>query len=461
MDLSTTGPRKILILDDDEAIHLTNKYILKDKYDVRSCYTAQEAFSLLQKESVDLILLDLNISHESEGIEILPHLKELSPESEVLILSASVDVELAKKSALAGASGYLLKDSPTEQILLMIENFLSRKTLIHENTHFAKSRLRTVKKEKILGISSYVTKLLADIQKISKSKANVIIFGETGTGKELVAKHISCQEENTKPFVSVDSATITNSMAESLLFGHEKGSFTGATHTTVGLFEEANGGTIYFDEIGNMPLEIQTKLLRVLQEKEVSRVGSSKKIPLDFRVICATNQNLEDLCKKGLFKFDLLQRLQVLEINLRPLRERSEDIVSLVEYFSTVHSVHKKPLKFSDEAMELLKRYRWPGNIRELSNLIAYLCTMAFDKDQIDKEDLPTRILDQFSQITDSPKHTLSNDYYAELAHAEKDLLKSYYDKFNGNISSMSKALKISRTQLYTKLQDFSIRPKQ
>lgn len=259
------------------------------------------------------------------------------------------------------------------------------------------------------------------------------------------------------PFVAIDSSTIQSSTAESILFGHEKGAFTGAERTTKGVFEEADGGIVYFDEIANMSLEIQSKLLRVLQEKEIARLGSSKLIPLQFRVISATNLDLEEMCSKGRFKDDLYQRLCVVPLKVPPLRERREDIPLLLKHFSNIHRHPAGPLTFTSEAIEILTRYNWPGNVRELVNLIAYLSVMS-DSNQVESRILPEKI-----RLGSSPRHaspspaTTSREFYKRMEEVELSILRDEYRLAEGNVSQMATNLGMDRSHLYTKLKQHGI----
>ena len=299
------------------------------------------------------------------------------------------------------------------------------------------------------------------------SPAPVIIFGETGTGKEVIARNLrkNFEDGTLEPFVAVDSGTIQSSVAESMLFGYEKGAFTGAEKATRGFFEEADGGCIYFDEIANMPLEIQNKLLRVFQEKEVLRIGSSKPISLDFRVICATNQNLDSLAKQGKFKEDLLQRLNVLQIQIPPLRERTEDIPLLLEYFSEVLRNGLPKLIFLPETLAVIQQYPFPGNIRELSNLVLYLYSMS-ETQEISPLDLPPKFhLSQDSKATPDSKtgnaveqfNLNIKNFYKAVEGFEKKFLDQEYKTLDGNISRMAVELGMDRSYLHSKLKNYGI----
>jgi DNA-binding NtrC family response regulator len=311
----------------------------------------------------------------------------------------------------------------------------------------------------IVGNSFQIRELKRTIDKIRKSTGNVLITGESGTGKELVARELrgTLADGSPAPFVSVDSATIQSSMAESLLFGHEKGAFTGADRAKSGLFEEAHGGIIYFDEIENMPIEIQAKLLRVIQEKEVMRLGASKATPLSFRVVSATNQPLDQWVTQGKFKADLFQRLNVLPISLPPLRDRSEDIPLLVEHFLKQSG---RKLNFSIKTVETMKTYSWPGNVRELSNLVTYLTAMS-DSDFILPTDLPAKIRGQDIQNDFKAFQQENRSFYDTIRTFEKELLTREFARHRGVISRMAASLGMDRSHLYQKLKEYQVhRPK-
>ncbi|MEW6055839.1 MAG: sigma-54 dependent transcriptional regulator [Bdellovibrionota bacterium] len=466
--------RKILIVDDDQNIHLAAKYMLRDRYECVSAYNGDEAKVVLQGHSIDLILLDIHMRYHEEGLKYLPILKEIEPDVDVIMVSSNTELDLAGRAIQLGASAYLIKEHSAEQLQITIESVLKKRQLLNENNHYVCDRKRILEKNQIVGSSAAVQQLMKDIEKVRRSMANVIITAETGCGKELVARHIGANDR--KPFVAVDSATITSSMAESILFGHEKGAFTGAQSQARGLFEEANGGTIYFDEISNMPLEIQAKLLRIIQEKEVTRLGSTKVIPLNFRVICASNKDLEKLVAEGKFKEDLYQRLNVISLRIPPLRERKEDLGLLISHFLKSFRYENSPKGFSDSAMHLLQKYQWPGNVRELSNLIANLCTMVTDQELVNPEDLPARIREaSFGQAESLGESRLSDenqapesidaeefvdpnmDFYKYMHRLEGKVLNGFYKQYGGNISQMSKTLRISRSHLYSKLHAHQI----
>lgn len=466
--------KRILIVDDDKGIHIATKYVLKEKYDCISAYNGDEAKIILQSQPIDVVLLDIHMRRHEEGLEYLPQLKECDQDIDIIIVSSNTELDLASRAIRTGASAYLLKEHSADQLIITIESVLNKREILRENQHYVRDRKRVLEKNQIVGNSSAIKQLMKDIEKVRRSPANVIITAETGCGKELVARHIGAIDN--KPFVAVDSATITSTMAESILFGHEKGAFTGAVGQQKGLFEEANGGTIYFDEIVNMPLEIQAKLLRVIQEKEVTRLGSTKVIPLNFRVICATNKDLEKMAAEGKFKDDLYQRLNVISLRIPPLRERGEDIALLANHFLKLYRTEYSPKSISDSALEVMMKYSWPGNVRELGNLMANLCTMISDQETIEVEDLPAKIRDQAarsplaativsgseqaSAVGANLKDAFADpnmDFYRYMHSVEGRVLGDLYKMYEGNISQMSKNLRISRSHLYSKLHAHQI----
>jgi len=460
MIVSKSRP-KILICDDNQNIHLAIKSTFSSEFDIKSAYTSEETLVILKKNRMDLVLLDMEIEHARSGLELIPKILELQDDSNIIIFSGQQSFEIVKKALQLGASDYILKDADVEELKHVLH-----KTIQHQQT----SRLNQqnqfeLKKQhystSLIGESAQIQKIKKQIEKAKNSPASIIIFGETGTGKEVIARALrrNLPDQSLEPFIAVDSSTIQSSVAESMLFGYEKGAFTGAEKTTRGLFEEANGGTLYFDELANMPLEIQNKLLRVVQEKEVLRIGSTKPIPLDFRVICATNQNLEELIQQGKFKEDLYQRLCVLQIDASPLRERTEDIPFLLDHFAEIHRGNQTKISFLPETITQLKNYPWPGNVREVSNLVLYLYTM-MEEEAVSPLDLPPKILKNSTSRKASEKFTSESDlknFYEAVAEFEQKFLQKNYSLFDGSVSKMAAALEMDRSYLHGKLKNFGI----
>ncbi len=318
----------------------------------------------------------------------------------------------------------------------------------------------------LIGNSQSIKELKDIINKVKMSNLNILITGETGTGKEIVARLIrkKLTSQPSEPFVAVDSATIQGSIAESILFGHEKGAFTGADRQQKGLFELANGGIIYFDEIANMPLDIQSKLLRVLQEKEIRRIGATYTMPLNFRIIAATNRNLAEMVQKGEFKADLYQRLNVLPINIKPLKDRTDDIPLLISHFLTKDITHKNELVFSNDVIRVFEKYSWPGNIRQLKNMVGFVSTMA-NNDVIDVDDLPNDLYvfakspeyQNSKEITGDFFSSSQKTYYDIVDEFENNFLKVAYSQENGRISTLARKLQMDRSHLTLKLINYGI----
>ena len=459
-----TTLHKVLICDDDSIFHLKMKHELKGKFQWLSSYHCDEAVSILKNQPIDLLLLDIKMRSAEEGLEFIPKFLESDPDLAIVISSMTADFTTVRRAMRLGAIDYIVKDASNEEVMHTINLVLDRQKLLRRHKQQNFESLSLQKKHILVGRSNKVVTLQNKIEKIKNSFANVVITGETGSGKELVARQLrkTLPGGALEPFLAVDSATIQSSMAESILFGHEKGAFTGAEKTTKGIFEEANGGVVYFDEISNMPLAIQAKLLRVLQEKEVTRIGSSKVIHLEFRVICATNMNLETLVELGEFKHDLLQRLNVIPLPIPPLRDRTEDIPELIEYFLKIQTYRKTPIQFSSSSLASLQAYPWPGNIRELSNLVTQISTLHDDL-LVEVSDLPERIqkfAPSDSVLGNASK--LSNkslSYYQHVMNFERELLHQEYLNHKGNISRLAASLGMDRSHLYTKLKAHKIYP--
>jgi DNA-binding NtrC family response regulator len=402
----------------------------------------------------DIILLDIQMRTSNEGFETIPKIRELDPDAAIIMISGLTDMSAFREAIKHSVHDYIPKDFAPEHLAMAIDAVLERKTLIKKARQQA-FELRNLKEPpRLIGRSPAIQRLLKIIEKLRRSHANVLIVGESGTGKEVVASLIRCEsaDGSPTPFVTIDSATIQSSTAESTLFGHEKGAFTGADKVKRGLFEEADGGIIFFDELANMPLEIQAKLLRVIQEKEVLRMGSARPIPSDFRVISATNRNMDQMALDGQFKADLLQRLNVLPIEIPPLRERKEDIPELIEHFLVKAAKNEPACRMSEEAKELMVRYDWPGNVRELGNAIIYAHTMAADG-VIEITELPSKVRDAKGAESAAPPR----GYFERLAEAERALLQEEYDQSEGNITKMAMTIGMDRSHLHHKLREFGI----
>jgi DNA-binding NtrC family response regulator len=439
----------VLICDDDATFQLAVKHTLKGKFDCKTAYNSDEALAIARRQPVDAVILDVQMRTKDEGLRAIPRLLEQDPNLAIVMSSGLTDFETVLEAMKLGAADYVAKDFEPSALAITLAGVLERRGLRQRREQQNFEAVSNQRQHVLVGESQAMQKLRRTIEKVRASNASVMISGETGTGKEVVARQLrrTLADGTIEPFVAVDSSTIQSTMAESQLFGHEKGAFTGADQAKKGLFEEADGGIIYFDELANMPLEIQAKLLRVIQEREVMRLGSSKALKLEFRVVCATNRDLGAMAKAGRFKDDLLQRLNVIPIELPPLRERREDVPGLVEHFAKKQPV---PLSFTRDALETLSRYSWPGNIRELANLVAYVAVLS-DGPEIDVADLPPKLRDE------ARAGAGDGGFYSRVAEFEKKELTREYERVEGNVSRLALELKMDRSHLYTKLRDYGI----
>lgn len=457
----------VLICDDDPLFALALKEALREHAQTTLAKNTDEALVWLRKRKFDLLLLDIQMRTPQEGLDRLPELRAVDSDIAIVIASGRKDFETLRRALQLGADDYVPKDFEPEELRHILGKVLDARTLKLERQQGSDELKRRDQKHVLVGASPPILTLRKTLDKIRTNSSTVLITGETGTGKEVVARSLrTTRKDGTLcPFVAVDSSTIQGSTAESQLFGHEKGAFTGAEQRRKGIFEEADGGIVYFDEIANMPLEIQSKLLRVLQEKEFTRMGSNQVVPVTFRVVAATNLDLEALSKEGKFKFDLYQRLNVIPVTLPPLRERTDDIPALLDHFLSLERAQTtdgEPLRFTSDAILILKAYTWPGNVRELANLVAYLAVMT-EGPEIDVSDLPPKLRDAAlssakktgaSGVSEAP---VSQRFYDQVAQFESEILKQAYQQHASNLSQMALSLGMDRSHLYAKLREYGI----
>lgn len=407
---------RLLIVEDEETLCESLKRVLvKDGYEVDAVDSAESALKKFEEATYDLIITDI-ILPGIDGIELLRMIKEKFQEQIVIVITAYASIETAVGALRAGAYDYVIKPIIHEEIKRIVRIALRERSLIAENVILRKQIEERYDFEKIVGESKELTSLIAEVKKIANSKSNVLLLGETGTGKELVARAIHYNStRREKPFVPINCSAIPESLLESELFGYVKGAFTGAASSKRGLFEEANGGTVFLDEIGDLSQQLQAKLLRVMDDHEIRPLGGIQSKKIDIRFIAATNKEIEKAVHEGLFREDLYYRINVVTIKLPSLRERKEDIVILAKHFLDKYSNEiGKPVKFIDDgALRLLVDYRWPGNVRELQNIIerAVLIT---EGNTIFPEHLPEglRIADSF--LSEAFNNTLSIEDYTK-----------------------------------------------
>ena len=448
---------KILIIDDNEDVLLAAKLLLKKHaHDVIIEKNPKKIPFLMNNDTYDVILLDMNYSQDitsgKEGFFWLEKILEIDPSAVVILITAFGDVEMAVKALKVGATDFVLKPWQNEKLLATISSAIKLKKSYKEV-----DKLKQAKKllendmnqpfKDIIGVSDAMKNVFSVIDKVAKTDANVLILGENGTGKELIARALhqrSIRKDNV--FVGVDMGAITETLFESELFGHKKGSFTDAKEDRAGRFEVANRGTLFLDEIGNLSLPLQSKLLTVLQNREVTRIGSNKSIPVDIRLICATNMPLHDMVQDNTFRQDLLYRMNTVEIKLPPLRERMEDIPLLADHFMKTYcnKYRKQIKKIAAATLKKLQKYSWPGNIRELQHAIERAVIMS-EGSVLNPDDF------FFLSEKADAKKDMSDNY--NLDEVEKVVIQRAINKHSGNISKAAKELGLTRASLYRRLE--------
>jgi DNA-binding NtrC family response regulator len=448
---------KILMIDDDEDVLLAAKLLLKKHaHQVIIEKNPKKIPFLLNNDTYDVILLDMNFSKDitsgKEGFYWLRQILDKDPNAVVILITAFGDVEMAVRALKEGATDFVLKPWQNEKLLATISTAIKLKKSYQEVDQLKKAKELLEEDinqpfRDIVGKSESMNEVFNLIEKVAKTDANILILGENGTGKELVARAIHQRSlRKDKVFVGVDMGAITETLFESELFGHKKGSFTDAKEDRSGRFEIANGGTLFLDEIGNLGMSLQSKLLTVIQNRQVTRIGTNKPLPIDIRLICATNMNIHEMVNENTFRQDLLYRINTVEVKLPPLRDRKNDIPLLVDHFTQMYAnkYRKKVSSVEAEAMNRLKAYNWPGNIRELQHALERAIIMS------DSETLTT---DDFFFLTQG-KHDeeMSSDSY-NLEEIERNVIKRAIDKHGGNISKAAKELGLTRASLYRRLE--------
>jgi len=449
----------ILVVDDEVNILESLKTLLEERFNVLTAINGEEGLKKLEQENADVALLDIMMPG-MDGIEVLRRIKEKDERVEVVMVTAVKTVKTAVQAMQLGAYDYIVKPFDIDEVLIVIEKAMEKQGLTREVAYLRSEIKKPAGQDNI--ISAHNSKMRAAYEialQVAKSDATVLITGESGTGKELIAQaiHFNSNRKN-KPFIAVDCATLPETLMESELFGHEKGAFTDATKQKLGKFELAHEGTLFLDEIGNLKPEMQIKILRALQEREIQRVGGTKTIKVDIRIITATNVDLKKAIKEERFREELYYRLNVVPIFLPPLRERKEDIPILVKYFLGIHNreFKKKIKRLSSQAMDYLTNYNWPGNVRELQNVIERLVALGSDG-IIPKERLPLEILLEKEKVkTDTkPEGTLFKEARAWF---EKQFILSVLDKANWNQTRTAKLLGVHRNTLILKMKELGIK---
>jgi DNA-binding NtrC family response regulator len=456
---------QILLIDDEshnrEALTLL---LTHAGYQVQSAASGEEALKILQETPFEVVITDLFLPGVS-GIDILKRVKEDSPYTNVILITGNASAETAVEAMKEGAFDYITKPLNFEKLKILVAKALEKSRLVAENLYLRQQLRGKYKFDRIIGNSPAMQQVFSRMEKIVHTDSTILILGESGTGKELVAKAIHFNgPRREKPFIAINCGAIPADLLESELFGHARGSFTGAVADKPGKFEAANGGTIFLDEIGTMPMHLQMKLLRVLQEHEVERVGTSKKIKLNVRVISATNANIEDEVKRGAFREDLYYRLNVIPILLPPLRERREDIALLARHFllKSCKEMNRPLMSISAAAMQALEAYDWPGNVREMENVIERSVALT-DGEIIERSDLPAGI----GGIDDEsipgllcPKVTEDGVDMVRIIEAiERRLIGEALELSDGVKARAANLLGINRTTLVEKIKRHTLEP--
>lgn len=443
----------VLVVDDDIDVLTAVKLLLKtETQEVITEKNPENLNWLLQRNQVDLVLLDMNfnsaINTGNEGIYWLRKIKEWKPNVCVIMITAYGDIDLAVRSLKEGANDFIVKPWHNEKLISTIKELLDKQ----EGTKPAKASVKSAGNTSILGDSEVMQDIFYKVNKIAPTDANILILGENGTGKDLMAKAIHERSLRAdKPFVKVDVGALTDTLFESELFGHKKGAFTDAREDREGRFEEAQDGTLFLDEIGNISLQQQAKLLTVLQNRQVTRLGTNKAVDVDIRLICATNVPLYELANENRFRKDLIYRINTVEINVPALRKRNDDIILLARHFAKMYAnKYLKPaVDFDAGALQKLKQYNFPGNVRELQYTIERAVIMA--DDHLLKPD------DLIFSILETPTDNEVDADNVPLSTLEKNAILRVIEKNNGNITRAAKELGLTRTALYRRLSKYDI----
>jgi len=443
----------ILAVDDDQDLLQTYQSVLAKKFEVKIANSGTEALKSLNTTAINLVILDIRMP-KMDGIKVLEQIKQEDQNIEVIMVTASKDLNIAIETMKLGAYDYVVKPFDVKELIALIEKALEKRALRQENTSLKESLEQATSYCDLLGQSKAMQKLFKTISSVAPTNSTVLIHGESGTGKELVARAIHKKSSRgNKPFIAVNCGAIPENLFESELFGHERGSFTGAMERRVGKFELADGGTLFLDEIGCMPAAMQAKLLRVLEDRRIERLGGEKSIPINIRLVSATNIDFDKHIEEGKFRQDLYFRLNVIPIELTPLRQRKEDIPLFLNYFINKFNkiLNKNIHGLEKEAMAQILAYSWPGNVRELQNMVERLVVLS-EGEVITKEDLPFSLE---IEIEDEP---LSPSGLKDaLENFEIEKIKTTLADNSGNITQAAKKLKMPRSSLISRMRALGI----
>ena len=441
--------RKIMIVDDELSVRKSlEEWFREDGFRVETAEDGETALRKMPSGPYDIIVVDLKMPG-MDGMTLQKRIREIDREAAIIILTAYASVETAVEALKAGAFDYITKPVDPDDLSHVVQNALRQKELTEENLRLKEKVSELSGPTPLVGQSPKMRHVLELIQTVAETDSTVVIRGESGTGKELVARAIHAQSRRRFfPIVAVNCGSIPETLLESELFGHEKGAFTGAQYRRKGKLEMADGGTLFLDEVGTIGPQMQVNLLRVLETKEFTRLGGTRPVKVDFRVLCATNQDLEQLTKEGKFREDLYFRINVVSISLPPLRDRREDIPLLAQHLLTkyAHEMNRPFTGFDSSAMDLLVRYDWPGNVRELANAVERALVVG-KAPTVRADDLPVRVNENSAPpVGDS------------LADVEKAQIRLILERTHGNVTRAAEILKIDRVTLYNKIKKFGLR---
>src|SRR5215213_6718175 len=448
--------KSVLIVDDDEGMRDTLTAVLRREYRILRAATGEAALQIMDKEDIDLMLLDVRLPGIG-GFEVLKITKENYPYIEVIVISVLKELDAAIEAMRHGAYHFISKDFDYDSVRTLVGNASERQDLSRHVLRLSAEVAEQNDREFVVGPSRTTREIVELVQKVAKLSATVLILGESGTGKELLARMIHRESEQPEaPFVAVNLAAIPRELVESTLFGHEKGAFTGAIRQQLGKFEMANGGTLFLDEIGDLRYELQAKLLRALQENEIERIGGTHPIRTNFRLIAATNVDLQKAVKEGQFREDLFFRLNVIPIRMPALRERIDDLSDLARFFLRRYNqkLRKNVEGIAESTLDILRKHWWPGNIRELENLIERLVAVS-DKDWITDEDLPYEF--HVAQI-DASRPASTNLLEEALSTFERNFILRALERNGWNVTGTARALGIPLSTLKFKMDKLEVR---
>jgi len=454
---------RILLVDDEEIMHeVISALLQKEGYELHRSYNGRDGVERFSSQPFDLVLLDLMLP-EKNGIAALKEIRFLDPHAVVIMITAFGTIETAVSATREGAFDFVTKPFKNDELMLVIKNGLQQRRLLMENLYLRQSFQRQYAFESIVGNSPEMQEIFKLIRQVASTKSTVLVVGESGTGKELVAKAIhNASTRSDQQFIPINCGNIPTDLLESELFGFKKGAFTGAFATKKGLFEVANGGTIFLDEIGSISWELQSKLLRVIQEKEFRRLGDVESIRVDVRILAASNEDLKNLVTQGKFREDLYYRLNVIQIELPPLRERKDDIPLLAEHFlDKICADNGRPRCVIDrEAMDRLVHYRWPGNVRELENVIERAVVLSGEDGRIPLELLPAEMTspaEAAARLDELPEDGVS--LKEAVADFERRLILKALKRTAGNQKRAAQLLQLNATTLNEKIKRLEIDP--